>query len=104
MGETGAAEGAEREEPYAVVWCRGCGLRMKVEVRGFRQVKRWCSPACRTRATRRERVLLIGSALEGTRAERLAALDVMGPELGRARGEAAIRTERVLQQGGDADD
>ena len=98
----GVKEGPWRER--RTVWCRGCGLKMRVEVRGGLLVKQWCSGGCKIRATRRRRTLLIARVLEGDEAARQRLLELMGPEIERARGAAALRAERIVQQGGQFDD
>ena len=109
-GSAEAAEGAEGAEVapfgrrYEVVYCRGCGVRMRVEVRGGLMVKQWCGGACKIQASRCKRMLMIADALEGTKAQRMAALKALEPAIERARGMAALRAERIKQQGGRGDE
>ncbi len=71
---------------------------MVVEVRDPRSVRRWCSEACRARAVRRRRILMIADALEGDEAARQAALETLRSEIERARNEEARQIERIVQQ------
>ena len=84
------------------VWCKGCGSRITVVIRGGREVRSWCSPACRARVIRRQRVLMIADALEGDEAARPLALEAMDLEIKRARSEVALVAEIIALEEAEA--
>lgn len=78
------------------VLCQGCGVPFEVPKVGRREIRRWCSDACRTRAKRRRRVLVLAEALMMRTASACDdALEALSSEILDARSMEARKDEQL---------